>query len=200
MWVSPFRHLRIKGYLLLPVAFRSLSRPSSALGTQAFSLRSLQLNLLLYIIFVLLRQSSVKKCSTYQCTFPLFYFDALYHSTLFCNVLNAIQYCILFWFSLLIISSMFNIVSIIIFGLIVVLFFFAFAQILQYASLPYFFSLYIFQCATNTLYVIFSVCLVGSNGIEPSTSRLSGVRSNHLSYEPIYQSIVQLFLFCEPTL
>ena len=30
--------------------------------------------------------------------------------------------------------------------------------------------------------------LVGSNGIEPSTSRLSGVRSNHLSYEPIYQS------------
>ena len=27
--------------------------------------------------------------------------------------------------------------------------------------------------------------LVGSNGIEPSTSRLSGVRSNHLSYEPI---------------
>ena len=28
--------------------------------------------------------------------------------------------------------------------------------------------------------------LVGSNGLEPSTSRLSGVRSNHLSYEPIY--------------
>ena len=28
--------------------------------------------------------------------------------------------------------------------------------------------------------------LVGSNGLEPSTSRLSGARSNHLSYEPIY--------------
>ena len=26
---------------------------------------------------------------------------------------------------------------------------------------------------------------MGSNGLEPSTSRLSGVRSNHLSYEPI---------------
>ena len=34
------------GYLLLPVAFRSLSRPSSALGAQASSLCSLQLNLL----------------------------------------------------------------------------------------------------------------------------------------------------------
>ena len=27
--------------------------------------------------------------------------------------------------------------------------------------------------------------LVGSNGLEPSTSRLSGARSNHLSYEPM---------------
>ena len=31
--------------------------------------------------------------------------------------------------------------------------------------------------------------LVGSNGLEPSTSRLSGARSNHLSYEPIYVAI-----------
>ena len=30
------------------------------------------------------------------------------------------------------------------------------------------------------------VTLVGSNGLEPSTSRLSGVCSNQLSYEPIY--------------
>ena len=29
--------------------------------------------------------------------------------------------------------------------------------------------------------------LVGSSGLEPPTSRLSGVRSNHLSYEPIFQ-------------
>ena len=27
--------------------------------------------------------------------------------------------------------------------------------------------------------------LVGRDGLEPSTSRLSGVRSNHLSYRPI---------------
>ena len=30
-----------------------------------------------------------------------------------------------------------------------------------------------------------ALAVVGSNGLEPSTSRLSGVRSNHLSYEPI---------------
>jgi hypothetical protein len=28
--------------------------------------------------------------------------------------------------------------------------------------------------------------LVGSSGLEPPTSRLSGVRSNRLSYEPMY--------------
>ena len=35
------------------------------------------------------------------------------------------------------------------------------------------------------LYSVLKVRVVGSNGLEPSTSRLSGVRSNHLSYEPI---------------
>ena len=43
--VSPFRYLRINGYLLLPEAFRSLSRPSSALSAKASSLRPYQLNL-----------------------------------------------------------------------------------------------------------------------------------------------------------
>ena len=37
--VSPFRHLRIAGYLLLPEAFRSLSRLSSALSAKASALR-----------------------------------------------------------------------------------------------------------------------------------------------------------------
>ena len=37
--VPPFGHPRINGYLLLPVAFRSLSRPSSAPDAKAFPLR-----------------------------------------------------------------------------------------------------------------------------------------------------------------
>ena len=39
--VSPFGNLRIVGYLLLPEAYRSLSRPSSAPDAKAFPLRSL---------------------------------------------------------------------------------------------------------------------------------------------------------------
>ena len=45
MWVSPFRHLRLIGYLLLPEAFRSLSRLSSALSAKASTLRSFLLDL-----------------------------------------------------------------------------------------------------------------------------------------------------------
>ncbi len=40
-WVAPFGYLRTVGHLRLPEAFRSLSRPSSALSAKAFTLRSL---------------------------------------------------------------------------------------------------------------------------------------------------------------
>ena len=43
--VAPFGDLRINGYLLLPEAYRSLSRPSSAPDAKAFPLRSFQLDL-----------------------------------------------------------------------------------------------------------------------------------------------------------
>ncbi len=43
--VSPFGHPWIDGYVLLPTAFRSLSRPSSALSAKASALRPYQLNL-----------------------------------------------------------------------------------------------------------------------------------------------------------
>ena len=45
--VSPFRNLRVYGYLLLTVAYRSLSRLSSALSAKASTLRSLYLDLLI---------------------------------------------------------------------------------------------------------------------------------------------------------
>ena len=49
--VSPFRYLRLYGYLLLPVAFRSLSRPSSALSAKASTLRSFLFDLPVLIAF-----------------------------------------------------------------------------------------------------------------------------------------------------
>ena len=35
--------------------------------------------------------------------------------------------------------------------------------------------------------------VVGSSGLEPPTSRLSGARSNHLSYEPVSLSAASVF-------
>ena len=46
MRVAPFGCPRISGYLLLPAAFRSLSRPSSAPSAKASALRSCSLDLL----------------------------------------------------------------------------------------------------------------------------------------------------------
>ena len=45
MRVSPFRHPWLSGYLPLPMAFRSLSRLSSAPGAKASALCPYQLNL-----------------------------------------------------------------------------------------------------------------------------------------------------------
>ena len=45
MWVSPFRNLRVDGYLLLSAAYRSLSRLSSAPSAKASTLRSSLLDL-----------------------------------------------------------------------------------------------------------------------------------------------------------
>lgn len=40
VWVAPFGNLWITGYLRLPKAYRSLSRPSSAPSAKAFTMRS----------------------------------------------------------------------------------------------------------------------------------------------------------------
>ena len=48
--VSPFGYRRISGYLLLPAAFRSLSRPSSAPDAKASTLRSFSLDLTAYSV------------------------------------------------------------------------------------------------------------------------------------------------------
>ena len=44
-------------------------------------------------------------------------------------------------------------------------------------------------CFTFNVFVQFSRYMVGLSGLEPPTSRLSGVRSNRLSYKPILVEI-----------
>ena len=46
------------------------------------------------------------------------------------------------------------------------------------------FAVFIVQFSKSDWFATYSL-LVGSSGLEPPTLRLSGVRSNHLSYEPI---------------
>ena len=59
---------------------------------------------------------------------------------------------------------------------------------IQFSS---FFALFLRTDFNNQISLIIQIysrdveILVGTNGLEPSTSRLSGVRSNHLSYAPI---------------
>ena len=61
--VSPFGYLRINAYLRLPEAFRSLSRPSSAISALASTLRSYSLDLA-SLCFALLR---LLRCKTQHC-------------------------------------------------------------------------------------------------------------------------------------
>ena len=51
-----------------------------------------------------------------------------------------------------------------------------------------FFNVLAFRFITSSYVVAINSKLVGPNGLEPSTSRLSGVRSDQLSYGPIFCS------------
>ena len=79
--VSPFRNLRINGYVLLPVAYRSLSRPSSAPDAKAFPLRSLQLNLqnsLAILVWSVLHSVALQTWLFLNCfVFPLMLLNGL---------------------------------------------------------------------------------------------------------------------------
>ena len=144
--VSPFGHPRIKAHLRLPVAFRSLSRPSSALSAKAFPLRPLQLDQLLsgYLpVSRIIRVISVLLaiCSTIFRSYPN-------------NISQKNLKLIFFKIGITFIFSS------------IVAFAFVFVQ----------FS----RCKLLSFRLV-----VGLRGLEPPTSRLSGVRSNHLSYKPI---------------
>ena len=69
--VSPFRYPWINGYLHLPMAFRSLSRLSSALSAKASTLRSCLLNQLDYISVIRVHSVAHLVVSSQHKTFGL---------------------------------------------------------------------------------------------------------------------------------
>ena len=73
MWVSPFGDLRVKGYLLLTAAYRSLSRPSSAPDAKAFPLRSFQLDLSNHLLIL-----KVELCRQFNRIFEIVIVTHLY--------------------------------------------------------------------------------------------------------------------------
>ena len=77
-WVPSFGNLRIAVYLQLPVAYRSLSRPSSAHSAKAFTLRSSSLNRIVVMSFTL---------RTFEKFVMVFLSSAKYHIVKFCITL-----------------------------------------------------------------------------------------------------------------
>ena len=170
--VSPFRNLRVVGYLLLTAAYRSLSRLSSALSAKASTLCSLLLDLhhfiaLIWWSFKMLYIS----IRVYLYTLGLFFSDVLI-------ITHSFEWCWLRYIFLgkyIIICMRFSRYS---------------ADItLQWrrrdsnsrppackaGALPT--ELRPHRANVNKK--------IGLSGLEPPTSRLSGVRSNRLSYKPI---------------
>ena len=65
---------------------------------------------------------------------------------------------------------------------------------------PFVFTQSLFSFQGTTLWRVLSFRkVVGSSGLEPPTSRLSGARSNRLSYEPILNPATTYFPGQSPT-
>ena len=62
VWVTPFGHPRITGYLLLHAAFRSLSRPSSSASSKASAVDPFLLD---HIILITLLYSHILMDATF---------------------------------------------------------------------------------------------------------------------------------------
>ena len=91
-WVSSFGYLRVDGYLLLTVAFRSLSRPSSAPSAKASALCSFSLDLTSCLSFLRIAALLLPlRCSS------TFVHSAPHRSRALHYPKNPAQFCILFF-------------------------------------------------------------------------------------------------------
>ena len=165
--LSGFPHSEIhgyNGYLLLPVAYRSLSRPSSAPDAKAFPLRSFQLDLSNHLLIL-----KVELCRQFNRIFEIVIVTHLYdvpqlklkiRSSVLSN--KRPLCCLAYHFFITLFSFQGSIF-----------------QLLLQPDLKI--------CLTPGLQIQqqMSSALVGPSGLEPPTLRLSVVRSSQLSYGPI---------------
>ena len=166
-WVSPFGNLRIYAHLQLPEAYRSLSRPSSAPDAKAFPLRSFTLDLISNSCWLSPRFESDP--------------DQTFQSWSNFLVLLKFELCRPS------LDSFYRSNKIVIYPKI------SFYYSLNFLTVA--FSYHTSRCVTIICFFLCSVfkiqChslseMVGQNGLEPSTSRLSVVCSSQLSYWPIW--------------
>ena len=162
--VSPFRNLRVNGYLLLTVAYRSLSRPSSAPDAKAFPLRSFQLDLSNHLLIL-----KVELCRQFNRIFEIVIVTHLYdvpqlklkiRSSVLSN--KRPLCCLAYHFYITLFSFQ--------------------GSIFQLLLQP---DLKICLYARSSNPTTNVTGMVGPSGLEPPTLRLSVVRSSQLSYGPL---------------
>ena len=165
--LSGFPHSEIhgyNGYLLLPVAYRSLSRPSSAPDAKAFPLRSFQLDLSNHLLIL-----KVELCRQFNRIFEIVIVTHLYdvpqlklkiRSSVFSN--KRPLCCLAYHFFITLFSFQ--------------------GSIFQLLLQP---DLKICLYARSSNPTTNVTGMVGPGGLEPPTLRLSVVRSSQLSYGPV---------------
>ena len=199
--VAPFGYLRIVAYLQLPAAFRSLSRPSSAPDAKAFTLCSFSLELLrcsrTYSLLFLELLEFLKQISwdlfavqkvfslssrCFHLSVKLLHFRAYplllgktYTNLFFINICPLLSVRLLF--ASLSIYSIFNERQYLPFGK---------PSLASTHTKVFCFSLFYLSSVSPLPLEHIFYALVGTSGLEPPTSRLSGARSNHLSYAPLW--------------
>ena len=164
--LSGFPHSEIhgySGYLLLPVAYRSLSRPSSAPDAKAFPLRSFQLDLSNHLLIL-----KVELCRQFNRIFEIVIVTHLYdvpqlklkiRSSVLSN--KRPLCCLAYHFFITLFSFQGSIF-----------------QLLLQPDLK-------IRLSPGLQIQQQICCLVGPSGLEPPTLRLSVVRSSQLSYGPV---------------
>ena len=162
--VSQFGYLRIRAYLQLPAAFRSLSRPSSAPDAKAFPLRSFQLDLSNHLLIL-----KVELCRQFNRIFEIVIVTHLYdvpqlklkiRSSVLSN--KRPLCCLAYHFFITLFSFQ--------------------GSIFQLLLQP---DLKICLYARSSNPTTNVTGMVGPSGLEPPTLRLSVVRSSQLSYGPL---------------